>query len=49
MDKAIELNDDYVKAYMKRAEINLLLEKFEEAVQDYEKVKQIDPRTLTLS
>lgn len=43
LDKAIELKDDYAKAYLKRAEVNLILEHYEEAVRDYEKVQQLDP------
>lgn len=30
---------------MKRAEINLILENYEESVRDYERVKQLDPTT----
>lgn len=43
LDKAIEINEDYVKAYLKRAEILMQQEKYEEAVRDYEKVRQIEP------
>jgi len=45
LDKAIELNDEYTKAYLKRADINLRLQNYEEAVRDYERVKQLDPST----
>lgn len=45
---AIELNEDYVKAIMKRAEVHLKLEQYEEAVRDLERVKQIDPSTAGL-
>jgi len=43
LSKAIEMNDDYTKAYVKRGEINLVLENYEEAVRDYERAKQLDP------
>jgi len=39
LDRAIELNGDYVKAYLKRGDINLALLNYEEAVRDYEKAK----------
>jgi len=43
------LNEDYVKAYMKRGELNLHMENFEEAVRDFERVKQLDPSTHGIS
>jgi DnaJ family protein C protein 7 len=42
---AITLNEDYVKAIMKRSEVHLKLGEYEEAVRDLERVKQIDPQT----
>ena len=33
------MNDEYTKAYVKRGEINLLLENYDEAVRDYERAK----------
>jgi DnaJ family protein C protein 7 len=36
---AIDLNEDYVKAIMKRSEVYLKLEQYEEAVRDLERVK----------
>lgn len=49
LNKAIEVNEEYVKAYMKRAEIHMKNKDYEEAVRDYERVKQIDPSTQGLS
>lgn len=49
LNRAIELNEDYVKAYLKRGELNLSLENFEEAVRDFERVKQLDPSTHGIS
>ncbi|XP_006823226.1 dnaJ homolog subfamily C member 7-like, partial [Saccoglossus kowalevskii] len=40
--KAIELDDKYVKAYLRRAKCYTDSEKYEEAVRDYEKVYQMD-------
>jgi tetratricopeptide (TPR) repeat protein len=39
MDKAIMINDDYTKAYMKRGELYMGLEKFEEAIRDFTKAR----------
>ena len=39
------MNEDYVKAYLKRSEIHLSMSQYEEAVRDLEKVKSIDPAT----
>jgi hypothetical protein len=39
LDQAIEMNDEYAKAYIKRGDINLILENFEESVRDYEKAR----------
>lgn len=41
--QAIELDETYVKAYLKRAAIHTTLEKFEEAVRDYEAASKLDP------
>jgi len=37
LNAAISMNEDYTKAYIKRAELNLVLEEYEEAVRDLEK------------
>jgi DnaJ family protein C protein 7 len=39
LNKALELNDEYVKALIKRSEIHMQMENYEEAVRDLEKVK----------
>ena len=44
-DKSIELDDKYTKSYIRRAEVRLKLEEFNEAVSDYWKIKEIDPST----
>jgi DnaJ homolog subfamily C member 7 len=45
LNTAIELNEDYVKAIMKRSELYLQMENYDEAVRDLERVKAIDPST----
>ncbi|KAL3854349.1 hypothetical protein ACJMK2_013622 [Sinanodonta woodiana] len=40
--KAVELDDTYLKAYMRRAKCYMDTELYEEAVRDYEKICQID-------
>jgi tetratricopeptide (TPR) repeat protein len=44
VDKSIELNPEYTKAYFRRGEIKVALEEFEEAVRDFKKVHQLDSR-----
>ncbi|XP_052813465.1 dnaJ homolog subfamily C member 7-like [Mya arenaria] len=39
---AIDLDNTYIKAYMRRAKSYMDLEKYEEAVRDYEKICQLD-------
>ena len=43
LTKAIELNENYNKAYVKRAEIHAKLEQYQECVYDLEAAKKIDP------
>lgn len=43
LNKAIEVNEEYVKALMKRAELHFKMQNYEEAARDYERVKQVDP------
>ena len=39
LDQAILMNSNYVKAYLKRGEIQLSLERYEEAVRDFSQAK----------
>ena len=39
---AIDLDDGYVKAILRRAKSNMELEEYEEAVRDYEKAYRMD-------
>lgn len=41
-DRAIELDESYLKAYLRRAKIHMDMSQFEEAVRDYEKVTKMD-------
>lgn len=41
-DRAIELDETYIKAYLRRAKICMDLEQFEDAVRDYEKVNKME-------
>ncbi|KAL5005699.1 hypothetical protein ScPMuIL_016857 [Solemya velum] len=40
--KAIELDEDYLKAYLRRAKCQMEAEMYEEAVRDYEKILKMD-------
>ena len=42
---AIKLNREYAKAYLKRGDILLSMEKFQEAIAEYSKVKEFAPQT----
>ena len=43
LDKAIECNEEYAKAYVKKGEINTALENYEDAVRNFEAAKRISP------
>lgn len=40
-NKAIELDEGYIKAYLRRAKCNMDTEQYEDAVKDYEKVNKL--------
>jgi tetratricopeptide (TPR) repeat protein len=42
-NRALALDESYAKALLKRAELFLKAEKFEEAIQDYELAVERDP------
>ena len=44
-NRSITLNPDYTKAYLRRANVHMQLEDYDEAVHDYNKVKDMDPTT----
>lgn len=45
LNRAVDLNEEYVKAIVKRSELHMVLKQWEEAVRDLEKVKQLEPGT----
>jgi DnaJ family protein C protein 7 len=45
LDAALVLNDEYVKALLKRSELHLLSKNFDSAVRDLERIKQLEPQT----
>eukprot|EP01016_Furgasonia_blochmanni_P010461 TRINITY_DN1443_c0_g1_i1.p1 TRINITY_DN1443_c0_g1~~TRINITY_DN1443_c0_g1_i1.p1 ORF type:complete len:547 (+),score=117.73 TRINITY_DN1443_c0_g1_i1:65-1705(+) len=49
LDKSIELNESYTKAYLRRADIKIKLGDFDDAIRDYEKVRQLEPSTPNLN
>jgi len=42
-NSSIDLNPDYVKPYIKRAEIKMKNQEFDAAINDYHKIGEIDP------
>eukprot|EP01138_Halocafeteria_seosinensis_P007926 gb/GECG01008097.1/.p1 GENE.gb/GECG01008097.1/~~gb/GECG01008097.1/.p1 ORF type:complete len:290 (+),score=77.00 gb/GECG01008097.1/:1-870(+) len=43
-NKALKLNDNYLKAYLRRANANEALDKLEDALADHRRVLELDPR-----
>lgn len=43
LNKSLELNPAYTKSLMRRAEINMEIEDYSAAIQDYAKIEQLDP------
>lgn len=44
-NKSIELDERFTKSYLRRAELKLQKEEFNEAIADYWKIKELDPST----
>jgi DnaJ family protein C protein 7 len=42
-NKAIELNDDYAKAYLRRGEVRMELGDYDDATRDFNRCDQLDP------
>jgi len=42
LNKCLKMNPDYAKAHVKRGEVNLTLEDYEEAVQDFSNAAKIN-------
>jgi len=47
--KAIDLDPNYLKAFLRRANCYTLLQQYEEAVRDYERAHQLDPEDQSIS
>lgn len=43
LNKSLELNPKYTKSLMRRAEINMEMENYSAAIQDYGKIEELDP------
>lgn len=43
LNKSLELNPNYTKSLMRRAEVNMLREAYTDAIHDYAKIEQLDP------
>jgi tetratricopeptide (TPR) repeat protein len=43
LNKCLNFDPEYAKAYVKRGEINETLENFEEALKDFQKANHIEP------
>jgi DnaJ family protein C protein 7 len=48
-NKAIEYNEKYVKAFLRRGDIRIQMGDFEEAVRDYQQARQLDPHNQGLN
>lgn len=48
LDVAIKMNKQYAKAYLKKGDILLEKEKYQEAIAEYSKVKEFAPQTIGL-
>lgn len=42
LNEAVRLNPDYAKAYLKRGDINMIQENYDDAVRDYTKAHEHD-------
>jgi len=42
-NKAIALNENYAKAYLRRGEVRMELDDYEEATRDFNRADQLDP------
>ena len=43
LHKSLELNTNYTKSLMRRAEVNMEMENYSAAIHDYGKIQQLDP------
>lgn len=43
LNKSVEMNPKYLKAYVKRAEVNMERQEYSAAIADYAKIQELDP------
>lgn len=43
LNKSIELNPNYIKTYVRRAEVNMERGEYSMAISDYAKIQELDP------
>lgn len=48
INKALKLNNNYTKAYLRRGQIQFKLKNYEDALLDFEKVKTMDPSNINI-
>lgn len=48
-NRSLSLNPDYTKAYLRRGNVHMQLEDYEEAVHDFNKVRELDENTPNIS
>jgi predicted TPR repeat methyltransferase len=44
LNRSIELNPNYIKSYVRRAEVNMERGEYTAAIQDYAKIQELDPK-----
>ena len=43
LNKSLEMNPNYLKSLVRRAECNMEREEYTQAIQDYNKIMELDP------
>ena len=44
LNKSLELDPNYMKSLVRRAELNMEREQYSDAIQDYVKIQELDPQ-----
>lgn len=44
LNRSIELNPNYIKSYVRRAEVSMERGEYTAAIQDYAKIQELDPK-----
>ena len=44
MNRSLELNPNYIKSYVRRAEVNMERGEYTSAIHDYAKIQELDPK-----